>query len=847
MKANLKCWAAAGLMALFMGTAVAAPQLIIPKAAIVASAADTIKDYEVGDFIYTVNETKGTASLKCPKESKKGCLTSATVPATINYKTGKPEAKVTSISNCAFANEYDLSTVNLASASNLTTIEGSAFHFCTMLESVTIPANVTTIMANAFYQCQALSSVTFKTTKLTILNENTFCGCKSLTTISLPSSITEIGQSAFEGCSALMNITIPSAVKKIGIKAFSDCEALTKVKFASATAEITFDNGTFSGCTALNSVVCGSGTAFALPSGVTAIPSNMFSNCIALTSVNISAKIETIGFRAFWNCEKLTKINVDTSNTTYVSDSGVLYTKDHKTLIQYPSAKPANSFKAHKDTKEIAQYAFQNVTKLKTVDFSATTDLVINNFNFSDSTLNISNLIIPFSENIASNGANVLNKYKSIFSISKLSTLNGSALVNVSTDASVAPTFHSTIADAMYEKFTGYDKTSFMEKYLNAYAKYAVNDAYSKYGQKINPRADIAHLSQLEKAYAIYQWVHNKAAYDYEEYSEGTDKNGNPIIIIKSNSKNHCDASVFLHKKSDGKFYTVCDGYARAYNLVMKAAGIECYYISSGNYKKYNQSISHAFNCVKIGSNYYIADATSGAGYNFLISANKYKVNQGTFSAVTSWSFSQLSSRHITIPNKKPYELAKNTFADMNADEKLTGVDFAPLQMSLVKRITLTTRQRLLADVNCDGSVNYLDADLMRAYLNKIKGVSQFYRMCDVTMNGTLSNADATKLQKYLLGSADLTAEQAVLADVNNDGKLNGTDLSMLKSLLLYQLGDVNRDGKVDKTDKQMILNHIANITKLSNDAFWYADYNGDGSIDVSDAVAICVDYNITD
>ena len=78
MKKHLKCWAAAGFMALFMGTAAAAPQLIIPKGEIVASAE------EYGDYTYQVESDNSVTITKY-----KGTASTVTVPKAINGKTVK--------------------------------------------------------------------------------------------------------------------------------------------------------------------------------------------------------------------------------------------------------------------------------------------------------------------------------------------------------------------------------------------------------------------------------------------------------------------------------------------------------------------------------------------------------------------------------------------------------------------------------------------------------------------------------------------------------------------------------------------------------------------------------------
>lgn len=53
--------------------------------------------------------------------------------------------------------------------------------------------------------------------------------------------------------------------------------------------------------------------------------------------------------------------------------------------------------------------------------------------------------------------------------------------------------------------------------------------------------------------------------------------------------------------------------------------------------------------------------------------------------------------------------------------------------------------------------------------------------------------ADAVLLQKYLIQDAELTAEQLSVADVCEDGAVNGFDLSVLKRKLLQNNDTENR------------------------------------------------------
>ena len=55
----------------------------------------------------------------------------------------------------------------------------------------------------------------------------------------------------------------------------------------------------------------------------------------------------------------------------------------------------------------------------------------------------------------------------------------------------------------------------------------------------------------------------------------------------------------------------------------------------------------------------------------------------------------------------------------------------------------------------------------------------------DINGDGACTVADAVMLQKYLLTTGTLTADQAKIADMNEDGRLDGGDLTLLKQHIL--------------------------------------------------------------
>ena len=63
----------------------------------------------------------------------------------------------------------------------------------------------------------------------TEIGDYAFCGCSSLTSITIPEGVTEIGSSAFYGCSSLESITISASATKIGIGVVDGCTSLVAI------------------------------------------------------------------------------------------------------------------------------------------------------------------------------------------------------------------------------------------------------------------------------------------------------------------------------------------------------------------------------------------------------------------------------------------------------------------------------------------------------------------------------------------------------------------------------------------------------------------------------------------
>ena len=161
-----------------------------------------------------------------------------------------------------------------------------------------------------------------------------FKGCKKLESVVIPDSISNIGGEVFCDCASLKSITIPQNVMTIGDMAFYGCDTLTSVT---------------------------------IPDGVLGLGELVFCDCDSLTSVSFPASVMSMGDELFLRCPALLNADVDVNNKVYKSDSGVLFTKDGKTLIHYPRGKTNSDYGVPDGVEIIDDYAFNECTNLVTV------------------------------------------------------------------------------------------------------------------------------------------------------------------------------------------------------------------------------------------------------------------------------------------------------------------------------------------------------------------------------------------------------------------------------------------------------------------------------------------------
>ena len=185
-----------------------------------------------------------------------------------------------------------------------------------------IPDGIKTIGDLAFNGCKDMTNVIIPNS-VTKIGEGAFENCHNLTSVTIPDSVMSIGEAVFEGCSGLKSMIIPDSVKSIEEHAFSGCSELTSVTIGNSVTSIGVC--AFRQCSSLTSII--------IPDNVINVERQAFEKCDNLINVKIGKGVSSIGENVFYNCQKLQSLQIATSNPFYKFVSGLLLTKNGKTLI----------------------------------------------------------------------------------------------------------------------------------------------------------------------------------------------------------------------------------------------------------------------------------------------------------------------------------------------------------------------------------------------------------------------------------------------------------------------------------------------------------------------------------
>lgn len=336
---------------------------------------------KVGDWVF--NNCKSLTKIAIPNQLKH--IPSSAFNGCASLKEVKFGGNIEVIGRWAFGNCTSLETITIPGS--VDNIQASAFAGCTSLRNVNLKNGISDIEASVFSRCRSLQNIKLPNS-VNYLGDNVFANCTNLEKVVLSDQLNRLQYSTFENCTNLESIQLPRSLTRLDERAFANCSSLTTVKLSknvsfisesafynSATAFVV-DSGNkkFSSedgvlydaekTTLLKFPSYKSGD-YETPDTVKKISMMAFRSCHKIKNITIGegitelyklcfedSSVEEISLPSTLQVLKDQQINIDVpnlknitvseNNESFVSENGILYTKDKTILCMYPSGKTGN-------------------------------------------------------------------------------------------------------------------------------------------------------------------------------------------------------------------------------------------------------------------------------------------------------------------------------------------------------------------------------------------------------------------------------------------------------------------------------------------------------------------------
>lgn len=180
----------------------------------------------------------------------------------------------------------------------------------------------------------------------------------------VPDSVKTIDYSSFSN-KYLKSITLGNSVEEV--HNLEDCINLESVTVNSKNKNFAFSDGVLYNKNKTSIIwVASYVTSLVIPDSVT---SGLSISSSAIKNLKIGAGIEDI---YCIDCPNLESVTVSGNSKSFVVEDGILYTKDKKTLVKYPSKKAGSVFEIPSGVTVIDAYAFKNCKNLSGLQLSET-------------------------------------------------------------------------------------------------------------------------------------------------------------------------------------------------------------------------------------------------------------------------------------------------------------------------------------------------------------------------------------------------------------------------------------------------------------------------------------------
>ncbi len=197
--------------------------------------------------------------------------------------------------------------------------------------------------------------------------------------IVISEGITSIGNFAFPFFQKLKSVEIPKSVKRIGDLAFSGA-AIEELNLPEGLETIGWS--AFSGCKSLKNIE--------LPESINTLGDTCFEGCNSMASATIPASLDPYKLKDyFYNCNALKKLKIIGEEKEFCLIDDVVYSKDKKELIFYPSGCENSVYKILDGVTVIADGAIDNNEFLQNIEFPDSIIKIGSTFNYCNKLVNV--------------------------------------------------------------------------------------------------------------------------------------------------------------------------------------------------------------------------------------------------------------------------------------------------------------------------------------------------------------------------------------------------------------------------------------------------------------------------
>ena len=733
---------------------------------------------------------------------------------------------------------------------------GPHFMYTTSIKSVTIPNSVTEIGTNSFLNCTGLTTLNLGSGVKTI-GQGAFSGCAALTSVTFPASLKTISYGAFDSCTGLTSLTIPASIETMD-GAFYNCTNIKtlgwnavnlnsnggiptanieNVYFGNTVQTIpdnflsgskirqlifrpsikTIGSSAFNGCSNLTVIS-------SIPNGCT-VGSLAFANCSALQNVTIP---EVINYQSniFQNCNNIKKLtwNAINASSQFVPTANIEQVTIGSGVVELPPYFLQNSkitsLSLPASVTTIGSYAFQNCSNLSSLSLSTSLNS-IGSYAFQNC-YNLSSLTFP--DNLTSIGD---YSFSGCYNISKISL--SSNLISIGSYAFYNCTKITSLGLPQKLSLIGshaFENNMITTLRIPALVNSVGQSAFYKCPLiKIVVESSNTHFTN---SFHIDHGTVNRPTFITMIYPSGSDVgyyvNCNNMIVLDPNTSFVVDGITYVITDMTNRMVKIVD-----VDETKCASDIEIKKVKYRNVEFTPTEIGVA----AVAANYTVQNLNVGDIITNLPEYSFYKcdalrsIDMKNTQAIGQYAFAESGLYKASLPNSVQ-TIGQHAFENCKRmTEFVVGTGVNTIDQYVLAGCSALRRVELGANVTTINANSFNGCSKIKTLRVRrttpptaTSGVFNDLDKWTCTLyvpTGTVDTYKNANEWKTFFFISDSETEPSE-GDVNGDGKVNVSDVSVLISMILgtttmdESTADVNGDGRVNVSDVSALINIILGI-----------------------------------